>query len=240
MSNRNAKIYITTLSIITIIAIIFGLYINVFHKGGLFGMGGSKKTEDTITFTENISELDINMDACDLTVEYGNELSVSYVLPKALVPDIDLKDSTLKIKSRKGVNIGFLNPLNGTRSVSVVIPKDTPLKKVNINIDAGNIDIADLIADRAEIDVDAGNVEIKKATLGDLKVDTDAGNIDLNSCIIEDFDADVDAGNIEAKDCTINSGNVRTDIGNISLDGSITDVKAKSDVGNVEINGEDR
>ncbi|MCR5736010.1 MAG: DUF4097 domain-containing protein, partial [Lachnospiraceae bacterium] len=221
----------------TIIAIILGLYINIFHKGGFFRFGDDKMVEDTVKIDGKLEKLDINIDACNLTLEYGREGFVSYKLPKSMVPDIEVKNSELTIKSKnQGFSFGVKNVFE-TPQITVVIPEGTAFDKAKIDVDAGNIEISDIVADKIDLDVDAGNVEIKKATVKEFKTDVDAGNVDLKDSIIDKFVADVDAGNIEAHDCTINGGNVETDLGNIELNGAIGDVKTKTSLGNVDING---
>ncbi|MCR4739580.1 MAG: DUF4097 domain-containing protein [Lachnospiraceae bacterium] len=196
-----------------------------------------KSSKDKVELNGEFDELEIDVDSCNLFIEYGRELSVDYSMPNAMVPEIELRNSKLTIKSKnRGFRFGVAHVID-TPKIKVVIPKDTVLEKADINVDAGNIEISELVTDKAELDVDAGNVKFSDSTFKDLKIDVDAGNIELKKCIIDKITADVNAGNIEADDCIIKGGNVETDLGNIELNGAVEDVKTRTDLGNVEING---
>ena len=252
--NKGAKIYITILSIITVIAVLVGIYIHVFRG---FSSGRTRTVEGKQSLEGRITDIEVENDAADITIDYGDELAVSYNLPEKEIPVISLKDGKLSIKNTKhkwydstALTLGNLN-----RYISITIPRNSEISKISAVADAGNINIYNITAKKLSVITDAGNISLKDTKLTDtkievdagnvkmddsetdtFKVDVDAGNITLNSVIIQDIDAELDAGNIKAKDSTIRKGRIETDFGNIVLNGDIGDVKTKTDAGNIEVN----
>ena len=247
------KIYITILSLITVIAIMAGCFIHIFNKGHFsWNPVRSKSVSDTIKLSGDVDTIIVDLDYAGVTVAYGDDIHVEYTLPENMIPDIELKNGTLSILQKNSVRFGGSGW--DEYSVMIVIPEDTGLDKLELNLDAGNFEIADIPCNELKIKCDAGNIELDKIEATNMKVDVDAGNIELtgccadllnvkadagniqlDDCTIDVFNADADAGNIDADNCTINSGDVKTDLGNISLNGEIGDVKTHTSLGLVDL-----
>ncbi len=245
------KIYITILSLITVIAIMAGCFIHIFGRGHFswdWRNGGGKSVSDTIELSGDIDTIKVDIDYAGLTIAYGDDIHVEYTLPDNFIPEIELKNGTLSVIQKNSIRLGG----SGWNdfSVTIVIPKETALDSLDLDIDAGEIKIADIPCEDVaikcdagnielsninskdmDVNVDAGNIELTDCTADKMNIKADAGNIQLEDCTIDVFHADADAGNIEADNCTINSGEVRTDLGNISLDGEIGDVKTHTSLG---------
>ena len=247
------KIYITIISIITVIAVLFGCFIHIFNRG-YFSWHNSGNTvfsnavSDSVELSGDVDSIEVDINFGGITIAYGDDVHVEYALPENYVPQIELKNGTLSVKQKNSVRVGG----NGWSdySILIVIPEDTELDKLDVNLDAGNIEIADIPCkdftvkcdagnielDKIEsesmsVNVNAGNIELADCSADKVTVKADAGNIELDRCTIDKFYADADAGNIDADNCTINSGEVKTDIGNISLNGDIGDVKTHTSIG---------
>ena len=251
--NTAGKVIITLASIATVIAIIAGVYMNVFKGRSFHFKFSSKMTEDTVTLDGDVRNLTVNIDYADVTVQPGEELSVAYSLPESMVPTISLQNGSLEVKSP--TNFVTLPVQSfGNCYVTVTVPEDCDPEQVTLNVDAGNQKVNDLQcgkldvhADAGDVEVenvktpeiavhvDAGNMELKGCETETLSVSADAGNLDISDSSIYKIDDKVDAGNIEAKNSTIDTGICKTDLGNIKLSGEIGDVEAKSSVGNVSI-----
>ena len=247
------KLYITIISIVTVVAIIIGCFIHIFNKGHFsWSVGNLEAVSDTIDLYGDIDTIEVNMSYAGVTIEYGDDLHVEYNLPEAYVPEIELNDGTLSIKNKNTLTIG--NHGWNDFTMVIVIPQDTELKTLDVKINAGNIEIEDIPIDNfkvncdagnieldniectgMDVEVDAGNIEIRDCSITDFKVSADAGNIEMHDSTIDTITAQADAGNIESHSCTINSGNVETDLGNISLHGDIGDVTTKTSLGIVNI-----
>ncbi len=255
MKNTAARVIITVLSILTIAAILVGLYIHVFGRG--FSFKGSLGTvSDKVSFDEMPDEIYFDIDASRIRVEEGDELSIEYRLPETAKPEIEMKNGKLTFKSK------ISDPITPFRmgkemDVTVTLPGDLMLKsfsikqdagnisveelntgKFMINADAGDISIDEIKADDIGITVDAGNISVSKLEADRFTLDADAGNVRISDSRIGDIDAKIDAGNIESKGSVIESGSCRSEFGNIDLNGEIGDVSVKTSVGNASVNEE--
>jgi len=249
------SIYVIIISVITTVSIVAGVCIHVLGKGlfNLFDRSGSAMKEGSVEISEELTRLDIDIDAADIRIKYGDKAAVEYYLAESMVPDIYVETGTLCIKEKK--NSGWrVNPFQMKDSyILIVIPEEMTLDKITLDCDAGDIDITSVKTDKLEADVDAGNIKINDVSakdvrfdvdagnleftgcgFGDLSMEVDAGNVDITDCTVDEITADLDAGNIESHNSKITSGRANVDFGNIELHGDIGDVKTKVSLGNVE------
>ncbi len=247
------KLYITIISIVTVVAIMFGCFIHIFRRGNFsWNTRNLEAVSDTVELSGDLDTIEVNMSYAGITIEYGNDLHVEYDLPKDYIPEIELNNGTLSIKNKNTLTIG--NHGWNDFSMVIVIPEGTELDKLDVKLNAGNIEIADIPVDnfkvncdagnievdkidcaRMNLEVDAGNIEIRDCTITEFMVSADAGNIEMHNSTIDTIKADADAGNIESHNCTISSGSVETDLGNINLRGDIGDVTTKTSLGIVNV-----
>ena len=246
-----AKIIITLLSIVTVGAIIAGVYIHVV-RGRNFSIG-TKTVEDTVKFDGEPKAVSVNVDLGNLSVTPGESFSVSYSLPESMVPEITCQNGTLKIESPKGLVTLPLNVMADYR-IDVTIPSGSKLDSAKFNLDAGDVNLRDFNAGNLDVHGDAGNINLENMSVSDITATVDAGNVNLKGCSVDRLsvktdagnlnidgssvhaiDAKTDAGNIKAHDSTIETGKCKTDLGNISLSGNIGDVKTKTSLGNVSV-----
>ena len=244
-----SKIIIAIVSIITVIAILLGVFIHLV-KG--FSFSGSIQTvENTLNLDGTLSEIIMDIDWAEISIKTGDEFSVSYCVPSVLEPNVELKNGTLEINTpSSNLNLNFRNA-NFDNYIIVTIPADSELARISVDVDAGEVNLEDLnvsklqvaadagniqldsiTSTRMEIEADAGNLEIRKSSADTLNIDVAAGNVELYDSTIGTITAEVDAGNIESHDCTIENGTCDTDLGNISLKGNIGDVSAHTSLGN--------
>ena len=232
--NKTAKIYITIITIITMAAIIIGMCINVFDGG--FSL--EEQHSDTVSITDNISNIDINVDAANVTVEYGDTPSVVYDIYGKKAPDISVNNGTLSVNANTNELVIFGIQKPKKNEITITVLKDVELSSIRVNSDAGNMKLKNLCSNSVNIETDAGNVDFTDCKTDNVNVTLDAGNLKFKNTTIETLNAEADAGNIESDDCTIKGGNVKTDFGNIKLNGDIGSVSTKTDLGTVKINGQ--
>ena len=232
--NKSSEIIIIVLSIITVLAIIGGVYFHVFRERA-FVLDTSAPVTATVEPEGELKELYIQTDYGNMTIFSGSKLSVSYSMPEKLVPKVELSNGRLTIESPK--NKVSLLPFGGKQNyyINLTIPENTELDRFSLELDAGNLDIDGLSGKLVGIEVDAGNVNLKSCTAENLGVELDAGNLDMTGCNIKKINAELDAGNIAAKDCVIEDGICETDIGNIDLSGEIGNVKTKTTLGKMSV-----
>ncbi len=251
--NTAAKLIITILSIVTVLAIITGVYIHIFRGYGF--RTASQIIEGTRAIEGEVTSVDLKADYADVKIAYGDTFAVSYIMPEELVPNIDVKDGVLYIKSVQNHTVTIPFSSSKDYEITLTLPEGAELDGMNVDIDAGNISVSsiktsdlninadagdiklsDIEAENFLIDVDAGNLEMNGISVQRMTVDVDAGNVDIRDCVIGVISADIDAGNIESHNSTISSGHCEVDLGNISLNGEIGDVKVKASLGNASVN----
>ncbi len=248
---------ITILSLVTIAAILVGLYIHVFSKKFNFkgSMGSMGTASDEVRFEDIPDEIYFDVDAAKIHVEEGDELSLEYNLPEAAKPNIEMKKGKLTVISKIS---GPFTPFGMGKDfdIQLTVPEGTSLKilsidqkagdisveslrlgKLSIKADAGDISLDEIKANELEIEVDAGNISLSEFETGKAVIEADAGNLSISDSHISDIKAKIDAGNIESHDSSIGSGSCKTDFGNVELSGEIGSVSVKSSVGNATING---
>lgn len=254
MNNTAARVITTVLCLVTIAAILVGLYIHVFSRKISF-----KKTAMTSgqnDYDEAVEEIKIDVDAANIVIEEGDKFSVEYNLPENAEPVVEFKNGVYSFKSKMSMHLAPFD-IGNDMKVEVTVPEGTDLKSIFLELDAGNVSLEGLKTDKIRIESKAGNIEMDEMktdtleiesnagniTISDLKTDKakleiDAGNIEIKDSEIDNIEASTDAGNVTVNDSTVNSGMCRTDFGNVELTGKIGEgVRAKTSVGNATING---
>ena len=257
MKNTAARVIITVMSLLTIVAIVVGLFIHVFGGGRLirraetvsegeaydraYGIGNlfkrSEMISDSMIFDEEVDEIYIEVDAADITVEDGDRLSVEYKLPDVMKPAIEVKKGKLSFVSRlKGPFSPF--DMGKGASVEITVPEGTKLDSFSINLDAGRVSAGSFDTGKFIINSDAGDMEIEEMKVGSFEIRTDAGNLKISDLTADRADLSLDAGNVIIRDSVIDFLEAKIDAGNIDADDStINSGSCKTDFGNVSLKG---
>jgi len=234
------NVYIIVISLLTVAAVIFG---TIIHMGGLlgdisgfFGFSSDKLTEATIT-TDAFTSVELDADAGNFSIVYGDNYSIYYNLPEKLVPTYTIENKTLKIKSTgKHFAFNFFGNSSGKYSITLTIPKDTVLDSTSLDISAGDIDLKNIAFNSLFIDTSAGNVNIDKVTAENLEIDTSAGNINLDNVTVKNLKADTNAGNIDSRNLKAESIKADTSMGNIDFNAPVfTEANFDSSMGDIDI-----
>jgi hypothetical protein len=120
-----------------------------------------------------------------------------------------------------GVNFGTDWIAGRDTYLTITVPDGFKLEKLDIDVDACELNVDGISADTAVIDVDASAATIKDVEFGSLSVDADASDCKLHGGKVDDFDADVDAGSFKVSGYTVSkSTTIDGDASDIELDGS--------------------
>lgn len=236
MSNKAKKKYKIVLYTITLVAILIGLYMHVIR----FSIGGALGKNISQDFTgEEVSSIDLNIDAASIKIVYGNEFNVKYNLSRGSDINVELESGKLTVSeesSTKIVGIPFLNSDTGV--ITITLPEDTKLDKIDADLAAGNLKIEDIDSEEIAIKSDVGNVKLTEVTTEKLNIDTSVGNVKITDGSADDCTISVKTGNVKIEDCDIETGSCTSQVGNIKISGNVGDLKASSKLGNVKINGD--
>ena len=202
----NKKIYLGIIYSVTAVCMIVGIIINVLSisSKGYTILGHSR---NTVTYDEDLSSfdtLDIDMSFGNIYIKKGTSFHVSYTGNKNYIPEYSISGNKLTIEQKNIrhslINIGFSN----TKSeLTITIPSDVTLESLGLDINAGNVSIADIKSSIINADIDMGNLEI-------------------SGCKFNTYSSDVNMGNATIKPVTSDKYgyNLTTDLGNITVFGA--------------------
>ena len=221
------NIYLTTITIITVICIIAG---SLYHIGG-FALGlfdnlipHSDKSLGNVCTKElsvdEFSNLIFDTTISNINVTTGDSYTVSYKCNKRLVPKIKSSGDTLTISQSKGANYRR----NTTSEITVTIPEGAALNKLSFDTGMGEVNLDALTAADAEFNTGVGDLYVTNCSFSTCDVDGGTGDLSFENCAFDKMDIDVGAGDI-----TVTSSQ--------SLDGYAMDLD--SGIGNITINGND-
>ncbi|MCR5254757.1 MAG: DUF4097 domain-containing protein [Acetatifactor sp.] len=237
MEKKNGtKLYLLILWTITLIVVVIALFYHVFRfNTEIFHIRNTTSTGPMQVINYNadvIDSINIDMDAADVDITYGNKLQIEHNYPDDLAPSIKVTDGKLLIEQRTD-KISF-NDLSAFK-INITVPEDTELSSVTLKADAGDIDIQKLNIQTLKIETDAGDISLKDLKSKDLNVSTNAGDIDMDSSEFDYISIDADLGDIDLDDIEFHKGEITADCGDISIEGEFDSLKASCDLGNIDV-----
>ena len=235
MNDTGKRIYLIVIWVITLFAVLFGIYrfVGTGH-GNVFSFGKGNTVTKTADLASDVTELDVDIEAGNVIIEEGDEPAVTYTFSEKA--DIDISQDNGKVTFKQnGDDYSMFSFGNVKRQVTITVPRERQLARISTKIDAGNVDINNIKCNDMEILLDAGNLKINNATARNLTAEVDSGNITVKGDI-ENIDATVDMGNIDINGNT-DSINAEVDMGNISADGNIRSIDTMVNAGNITLKG---
>ncbi len=255
---KNKSLFIVLMFVITAIIIAVAIFLRFGtierNFSGWFS-SDSKNVEAREIKVDAFKDIDIDADILALEIQRGDDYHVEYTVPDNFSADIEVSGDTLEItvKGKNVINIGNKFGKNNFKFV-VYVPEDAVFGKIEGDIDAGSVDIANAVVEKIELNAsaadiqlkgltvgdsklkaDAGNIEIVNSTFGDVNIDTDAGNVEMDDVNAEDVIVTTEMGNIELKKVFFKTGEMESDLGNIEVRGTFDSVKAECSLGAVTI-----
>ncbi|MFJ8530000.1 DUF4097 family beta strand repeat-containing protein [Bacillus sp. NPDC094106] len=142
-----------------------------------------KGDTEKVIKNEAIKNVEIALDAGDVTIQKGNDSSF-YVKQSGNLENqkvtIDEKGDTLKVqgKVKKGISFDFSFLSFGfkTPEITVVIP-ERAYQELKVNSSAGKIEVSDVKSDYVNVLTLGGDVELEKITAKKVEGSSEAGEI---------------------------------------------------------------
>ncbi|UTC75932.1 DUF4097 family beta strand repeat protein [Treponema sp. OMZ 792] len=221
-----------------------------FHKASYKG----ENTEISKQFSrdENISEIVLNITAAKVLINTSQGEKLEYTTQNIADEDFSAKieNGKLIIKekpvfffSKKGFasfleNFNINTSLNAAkREISINIPKDTNLVKLEFNSQMGSLKIEDVNIEIIEGYTTCGNFSVKSGLHKKIDFNTSAGAIKMSDLDIESMKLSSSAGSIKFEN--IKSDNISASTGAGTIDFTKTEsstIKANSGAGNITAN----
>jgi len=224
---------------------------------------------ELISFSQNIdnfSNIDVDLDYYDVDLVPGEKFAVQGdYLSKEGKPTIKVENETLVIKSsrHKGININLdfsdlIFEDNNKPNIIIYYPESAKLKAVAIRCDVSDLDIENLIAEKAEFDLDFGKLELTNITADNITVDMDSGDCTMKNMKAADkltitnnfgkttlegaemksLKLDADSGDVTITDTTFDYGDLKLNFGKLTAEGMTSNgLKVESDSGDVNLEG---
>lgn len=212
-------IYLTILSAVTVACIIIGI---VSRAGNM-----NIKFFHILCSHENISEeleefdsINIQADGLEVYVVSGDSYSIECEEDSNSEIYWDVESGVLNITQ---TYYGGLFNLDAAK-LTVPVPSEAALDSFSAEVGAGDISISDLTVETLNIDSDAGDITIETGAMEYGTITTDAGDISVISCAFTELTAGASVGDTEIESSQT--------LSNYTFD-------IKTDLGDVEINGED-
>lgn len=242
-TESHKNVYLVCIAIVTLICIIFGSVIHIlgsyrgFTNLGFRNLDLGNVVDHTIAL-EPFTDLKVNAAVLDFVIEYGDSYEMQFIGNEKLEPEAKITGAgTLEItqKTTFDIDLGVNSNLNS--KCILVIPRDSVLGDVNLEVDVSNLEMNSLSMNTLTIDADCGNVILKDFVIqDDFNVDADCGNVEIHNSSFKKSTIDADCGSIIIESCSFESAKTNADLGNIMIeDCDFISAAADADLGNIEI-----
>ena len=132
-------------------------------------------------------------------------------------------------------------PLQKSGEIVLTVPESMDWKKIEIDVEAGNVALQKFAAEEMEFAADAGSIEASGLQMKKLILSVEAGAITLTDSEAAELEADAEAGAIRFSGSITDRVDADAELGNIVLKLSQSkddfDYEIDSDLGNVEFDG---
>ncbi len=204
---QKAVKYIAIALAVALIAAILGGILSVVGVIGL--LGESNAVTEKITaypVSENVTQLNLQISAADLTVEVGERFSVESNLKDLTVSEkngvLTVREKDTFFKNYNGAVLKLTIPENTVFSSAKVetgagrVRIDTLSAEVlQLELGAGEVTIGQLNATRsAELEGGAGKITVRGGTLRDLQLEMGIGQMNLTSALLGSSELDLGVG----------------------------------------------
>lgn len=225
---------------------------------------GAAKNGNLVHFEEKdlgeVTEIEMDVDMMDVTVKKGDAFAIEgshYPDRNELKYDKQGSKLVLRSKSKRRVSLGFnLGTELKSGSLTVYIPENAPLDRVDIRNSLGNLNIEALQAQYLHCDLDLGDIQVDSAAVQTLSMDLDAGSctlenvtaektkeINLNlgdlklyNTVLNNAEIDLDMGNVSGQKVSMNHAEISCNAGDVDLDGILTGkIEMECDLGSVSL-----
>ena len=158
----------------------------------------------------DISNIDMDLIYNSLVLKYGDKLLIEGENSNI---QYEIEDDTLIVKEKKYK----WNGRNKKRELSITIPRDVVLNKLNIDSGAGTVIIDGLSLVSIDLNLGAGSTKIKGITCSRADIDTGAGELIIDNGNINNLDLDMGVGDVNISGILTGNNKIDTGIGALNL-----------------------
>ena len=173
-----------------------------------------------------IKAINLDLKACEVTFEVKDGsglMGIEYSGDKRLKPEVTFENGKLVATQKNKQSFSFYK-INSPR-LTITLGTDVNLDTLEMNINAGDINMKNVKGDYLYGDFNAGNIVIKDCSFNKADLDADAGNIQIEDSAFKKLTIGTDAGNVHIEDTDLVDVEVESNFGNVEIKG-LDDVNA--------------
>ena len=243
----------TAQKVIKYLAIAFAIFLTVSIIGGILSavgfLGGLFSDDDaawndvigetkTYTFTSEISDLNIQINAADFYIKEGNSFSIESNLKNL---EVDEKNGCLTLKDLTKIKLNGSNAYENA-VLTIYVPAGMAFDNVNIKTGAGRFTVDSLSAATIGFELGAGDVTISKLIAEkSANIEGGAGRITISDGAIKNLDLEMGLGQLNLTSALTGDCNLDSGVGemNVTLLGSKDDYELdiEKGIGNITVDG---
>lgn len=207
-----------------------GLHLKAFPWGS---KGTVTESRETLS---PFHAIDAKLDYGDLTIETGTQYAISINKSEQVNVKCEVQDGVLTVKGPDSFVLLF-GSTTGPCSVTVTVPANARLERVEASSDLGIVKVRDIEAEEMTLSSNLGDVTAENVTAQAIDLDSDLGRVNAIALFAQELELKANMGDIEATDVTV-TGLLEfdCDMGKVSLSGSVADVSGSCNMGDVVLN----
>ena len=233
--------------VIKILAICFGAFIItnivagvvfVLSITGNITMNNNKSFDVYEKTYMNIANLDLDLSSTSINIIRGNEFKV---IVNAVEDSITIKEieGILKIEEKNQ----WLFNNNSEGMITISIPENIILNKLEIDAGAGKVLISDISVNKLDLNQGAGIIKISNSDFNFIDIDGGAGEITINNSVLNNLVLDSGVGAVKINSKILGNSEISSGVGEVILNlrGSKEDyfLNLEKGLGSITIDGVD-
>ena len=187
-----------------------------------------------------IKAINLDLKACEVTFEVKDGsglMGIEYSGDKRLKPEVTFDNGKLTATQKNKQSFSFYK-INSPR-LTITLGTDVNLDTLEMNINAGDINMKNVKGDYLYGDFNAGNIVIKDCSFNKADLDANAGNIQIEDSAFKKLTIGTDAGNVHIEDTDLVDVEVESNFGNVEIKGlndvDAYDIECEVDAGSIQV-----
>lgn len=201
---KKRTLYLTTLTIITVVCAIIGVLVHVVFTAGNWALRLIDEDTDfsqmkgATTYEELDAFHNINLDlrVSDVSILYGDTYGIKYSSKEERwIPTYKIENDTLYVK--QNVKKASLDAVKCNCKIQIILPKDTTLSTIQGTLNVGDFTTDRVNASSVDFDLNTGDITLSDASYENITLQTDVGDIDLDNVSFLNADVNSSVGDID-------------------------------------------
>ena len=195
---------------------------------------------DTVDMQGEVNSIKLDLKACEVAFEVKDGsglMGIEYSGDKRLKPEVTFENGKLVATQKNKQSFSFYS-INSPR-LTITLGTDVYLDNLEMNINAGDINMKNVKGDYLFGDFNAGNIVIKNCIFNKADLDADAGNIQIDDSTFKILKIETNAGNVQIHDTDLETVEVNSDFGNVEIKGlddlDAYDIECDVDAGSIQV-----